>query len=96
MKILFHQIYVLVSLLIWQHICWSIIFDDEIERGWVPIFPETFEWETLQGDSRVIHSRSMVPFCLSYAWTIWKAQGQTINTKMVLNIGQNEKEHGLT
>ena len=38
----------------------------------------------------------MVPFCLSYAWTIWKAQGQTINTKMVLNIGQNEKEHGLT
>jgi hypothetical protein len=28
--------------------------------------------------------------------TIWKAQGQTITSKIVLNLGKDEQEHGLT
>ena len=38
----------------------------------------------------------MIPLRLSYAWTIWKAQGQTIETKVVVVIGDKEREHGLT
>jgi hypothetical protein len=38
----------------------------------------------------------MIPMRLSYAWTIWKAQGQTIETKIVVVIGDKEREHGLT
>jgi hypothetical protein len=39
----------------------------------------------------------MIPLHLSYAWTIWKAQGQTIETKVVVVIGDKESgEHGLT
>ena len=33
---------------------------------------------------------------MSYAWTIWKAQGQTIETKVVVVIGDKEREHRLT
>ena len=38
----------------------------------------------------------VIPLRLSYAWTIWKAQGQTIETKVVVVIGDKEREHGLT
>jgi hypothetical protein len=38
----------------------------------------------------------MLPLRLCYAWTIWKAQGQTIRTKVVASLGVTEKEHGLT
>ena len=38
----------------------------------------------------------MIPLRLSYAWTIWKAQGQTIKTKVVIVLGNTEREHGLT
>ena len=41
--------------------------------------------------------RKMLPIRLSWwALTIWKAQGQTIRTKIVLHLGKDEKEHGLT
>jgi len=33
---------------------------------------------------------------LSYAWTIWKAQGQPIKSKVVVVIGHKEREHRLT
>ena len=33
---------------------------------------------------------------LSWALTIWKSQGQTIKSKVVLHLGKREKEHGLT
>ena len=42
------------------------------------------------------HFRRMFPLRLSYAWTIWKAQGQTITSKVVADLGKKEREHGLT
>ena len=39
------------------------------------------------------NSRKMLPIRLSWALTIWKAQGQTIRTKIVLHLGKDEKEH---
>ena len=33
---------------------------------------------------------------LCYAWTIWKAQGQTLIGKVVVSLGNREREHGLT
>ena len=33
---------------------------------------------------------------LSWALTIRKAQGQTIRTKIILHLGKDEEEHGLT
>jgi len=38
----------------------------------------------------------MVPLRLSYAWTIWKSQGQTIRNKVAVMLGDKEKEHGLS
>ena len=37
----------------------------------------------------------MLPLRLSWAWTIWKDQGQTIRVKVSLHLGRVEKEHGL-
>ena len=41
-------------------------------------------------------SREMFPLRVCYAWTIWKAQGQTIRGKVVVDIGSREADHGLT
>ena len=38
----------------------------------------------------------MFPLKPCWAWTVWKAQGQTIRSKIVANISEIEKEHGLT
>jgi len=38
----------------------------------------------------------MIPLKLSFAWTMWRVQGQTIRGKVVLHLGKKEKEHGLT
>ena len=38
----------------------------------------------------------MLPLRLAWAWTIWKSQGQTIRSKIILKLGQMEKEHGLS
>jgi hypothetical protein len=38
----------------------------------------------------------MFPIRLCWAWTVWKAQGQTIRGKLVVNLSDKEKEHGLT
>ena len=70
--------------------------DDDSKKGWVPIFLTAVEWETVEGDSRKTHSRTLIPLRLSYAWTIWKSQGQTIRNKVVVHLGDKEKEHGLT
>ena len=32
------------------------------------------------------HTRSMVPLRLSWAWTVWKAQGQTMRGKIVVHL----------
>ena len=71
----------------------SFIHDDDSKKGWVPIFPNTSEWVSLKDNELVQNSRTMFPLCLCYAWTIWKAQGQTIRGKVVVSLGEKEKEH---
>jgi len=73
------------------------LFHEQGRQGWVPIHPITASWTTVgtQGE-RLDHTRTQIPLRLSWAWTIWKAQGQTIPDKLVLDIGEQEKEHGLT
>ena len=71
-------------------------------NNWVPIFPVTAKWKL---DSQLDHSsampldeysRSMLPFRLSYAWTIWKAQGMTIEDPILIDLEEKERSHGLT
>ncbi len=38
----------------------------------------------------------MIPLKLSFAWTMWRVQGQAIRDKVVLHLGKKEKEHVLT
>ncbi len=38
----------------------------------------------------------MLPLRCAWAWTIWKAQGQTIHGKVILVLGKTEREHGLS
>ena len=66
-------------------------------RGWVPTFPVTTDWSspTPNGEMKS-HSRTMLPIRLCYAWTVWKSQGQTIPGKVVISLGEKEREHGLT
>lgn len=69
-------------------------FDDR--RGWDPIFPQMTDWSTIKDGESVNHSRTMFPLRLCYAWTIWKAQGQTLRSKVIAHLGEVEKEHGLS
>ena len=62
----------------------------------MPIFPVVAEWNTVRNGETQSNSRKMFPFRLCYAWTIWKAQGRTIKGKVVVHLGKEEKEHGLT
>jgi ATP-dependent exoDNAse (exonuclease V) alpha subunit len=73
-------------------------FPDDIEkRGWVPIPTFTARFSKYNKDQvRIDYTREMMPMKLAWAWTIWKAQGQTFNYKVVANLGKDEKEHGLT
>jgi ATP-dependent DNA helicase PIF1 len=71
---------------------------DESRRGWVPIAPVT-EYtfsKKAQSSDWAEHNRTMLPLRLAWAWTIWKAQGQTIKGKVVIKLGPKEMEHGLT
>jgi len=68
--------------------------DDTDKAGWVPIFPETHEWQSQNStnlNEMAKHSRSMLPIRLCYAWTIWKAQGQTLKCKIVVNLGKQKR-----
>ena len=38
----------------------------------------------------------MLPLTTAWAFTIWKSRGQTFFGKVVLNLGEHEKEHGLS
>ena len=72
--------------------------DCEERKGWVPITPITADTYVLSpdGSSYTTLSRTMLPISLAWAWTIWKAQGQTIRSKVVMTLGVKEGEHGLS
>jgi ATP-dependent exoDNAse (exonuclease V) alpha subunit len=72
-------------------------FGGEERSGWVPIHPMVAR-ELSKGTNGVFveNTREMFPLNLAWAWTIWKSQGMTIDHKLVLDLGKNEKEHGLT
>ena len=61
------------------------------EEKIVPIVPVFRKWY----DSRVEHNRTMLPLIPSYAITIHKSQGQTLD-KIILNLGEREFASGLT
>ena len=77
----------------------SFFPDDESRRGWVPIHPMTAKEHTnstTAPEGYEEHTRTMLPLRLAWAWTIWKAQGQTILGNVICFLGPTEKEHGLT
>ena len=43
-----------------------------------------------------VHTRTMLPLKLAWAWTAWKVQGHTIKGKIVLHLGKKEAESGVT
>ncbi len=67
-------------------------------KGWVPLHSMRVEAYTLDAERGdwITRSRTMFPLRLSYATTIWKAQGQTIRGKFVVDLSAYEKDHGLT
>ena len=67
--------------------------ENQERRKWVPIYPVNVD-DYSSRDKTL--SRTMIPLRLAWAWTIWKAQGQTIRNKIVLNLGNSEREHGLS
>ena len=86
----------------------SFFPNDPTRAKWFPITPISHSWFTIKPKamgkiSKVDDNndyqeniRKMLPIRLSWALTIWKAQGQTIRTKFVLHSGKDKKEHGLT
>jgi ATP-dependent DNA helicase PIF1 len=71
----------------------DIIYEDNTTA---PALPK-FVWgkaDNTEGYSE--HTRRQLPLRLAWAWTAWKAQGQTIPGKLVADLGKTEKEHGLT
>ena len=67
-------------------------------KGWVPVIRLTKDHFTTSrsGSTYDTHTRSMIPLRLAWAWTIWKAQGQTIKGILVIDLGGKEQEHGLS
>eukprot|EP00978_Attheya_sp_CCMP212_P015416 scaffold39815_cov35-Attheya_sp.AAC.1 len=66
-------------------------------HGWVPIKLVTYSWYTpCSKPGFEEHSQTMLPLTTTWAFTIWKYQGQTFLGKVALNLSDHEKEHGLT
>jgi ATP-dependent DNA helicase PIF1 len=64
---------------------------------WVPVPHHTAEWQSAGANGEVVHHmRAMIPLRLSWAWTIWKAQGQTMTGPIAVHLGDAEKSDGLT
>eukprot|EP00978_Attheya_sp_CCMP212_P032932 scaffold130540_cov67-Attheya_sp.AAC.3 len=52
-------------------------------------------WDRLFPSSPLV-LRSILPLTTVWAFTIWKSQGQTFTGKVVLNVSDHERDHGLT
>ena len=75
----------------------SFFPNDEMRRGWVPVHPFTAkEWMYTSNSTYQEHTRTMLPLKLAWAWTVWKAQGQTMRGKVIIELGPREPEHGIT
>jgi hypothetical protein len=75
----------------------SLFPNDPTRRHWIPIFPVDANDFAHKDGEILTNTRSMIPLRLSWAWTIWKSQGQTYKTKpVVLHLGDKEPEHGIT
>jgi hypothetical protein len=75
----------------------SFLPDDESRKGWVPVHPFTAtEWTHTSSGGYQEHSRTMLPLRLAWAWTVWKTQGQTLQDKVVCELGTREPEAGIT
>jgi ATP-dependent exoDNAse (exonuclease V) alpha subunit len=57
---------------------------DGARKGWVPIAPMTAKYFTYSSQKQdwLEHTRTMLPLRLCYAWTVWKAQGQTFKKRL--------------
>jgi hypothetical protein len=77
--------------------CGESFFPAEDGRDkWVPIYPRTHrELHKQTNGAWVEEERTMIPLRLAWAWTIHKSQGQTIRSKIVLNLGKKEMDHGV-
>ena len=75
----------------------SFFPNDEMRRGWVPVHPFTAkEWTYTSNSTYQEHTRTMLPLKLAWAWTVWKAQGQMMRGKVIIELGPREPEHGIT
>ena len=79
-----------------QYLGPSFFPNDQTRRDWVPIAPITCNIRLYKNSELVPSSRSMLPLKLSYSFTPWKVQGQTIRGKVVGTLGTLEKADGLT
>ena len=92
MKIQAHQIFLNLSLCTFLCIPDPVFFTDtSTKEKLVPICPTTRSWF----EYKVHYERKMIPLIPSYAITIHKSQGQTLE-KIILNIGESEFAPGLT
>lgn len=63
------------------------------QEKWVAIEAEKF---MLGGGNDTHHFRNQLPTCQARALTIWKCQGLTIKGLVAMQLGDSEKEHGLS
>ena len=69
-------------------------FEQQERRKWVPILPKVERVSLKSSDDSgpwCNETRTMLPLRLAWAWTVWKAQGQTLREKVVIDQGPSER-----